>query len=88
MCLKESAGCKKEGLLLLASDSTGIETDRYDYVVWQVKNKKLACKYLHLLCINHNKLVLVTKLKERRGLIKSPSYPHLLYRTNFNIWSQ
>ena len=41
MCLKESAGCKKEeGLLLLASDSTGIETDRYDYEVRPVKRKK------------------------------------------------
>lgn len=41
MCLKESAGCKKEEwLLLLASDSTGIETDRYDYEVRPVKRKK------------------------------------------------
>lgn len=41
MCLKESAGCKKEeGLLLLASDSTGIETDRYDYEVRPVKKNK------------------------------------------------
>ena len=32
MYLKES-GCKKEELLLLASDSTSIETDRYDYEV-------------------------------------------------------
>ena len=39
--LKESAGCKKEeGLLLLASDSTGIETDRYDYEVRPVKKNK------------------------------------------------
>jgi hypothetical protein len=42
LCLKESAGCKKEEglLLLLASDSTGIETDRYDYEVRPVKRKK------------------------------------------------
>ena len=41
MCLKESVGWKKEeGLLLLASDSTGIETDRYDYEVRPVKRKK------------------------------------------------
>lgn len=40
MCLKESAGCKKEEGLLLASDSTGIETDRYDYEVRPVKKNK------------------------------------------------
>jgi hypothetical protein len=42
LCLKESAGCKKEeeGLPLLASDSTGIEKDRYDYEVLQVKKNK------------------------------------------------
>lgn len=39
MCLKESAGWKKEGLLL-ASDSTGIETDRYDYEVRPIKKNK------------------------------------------------
>lgn len=42
LCLKESAGCKKEEglLLLLASDSTGIETDRYDYEVRPIKKNK------------------------------------------------
>jgi len=42
LCLQESAaGYKKEeGLLLLASDSTGIETDRYDYEVRPVKKNK------------------------------------------------
>ena len=41
LCLKESAGCKKEEeLLLLALDSIGIETDRYDYEVRPVKRKK------------------------------------------------
>ena len=40
MCLKESAGCKKEEGLLLASDSTGIETDRYDYEVRPIKKNK------------------------------------------------
>ena len=40
MCLKESAGWKKEEGLLLASDSTGIETDRYDYEVRPVKKNK------------------------------------------------
>ena len=40
LCLKES-GYKKEGLLLLlASDSTGIETDRYDYEVQTSQRKK------------------------------------------------
>ena len=39
LCLKES-GWKKEGLLLLASDSTGIETDRYDYEVRPIKKNK------------------------------------------------
>ena len=38
MCLQESEW-KKEGLLL-ASDSTGIETDRYDYEVLPVKKNK------------------------------------------------
>lgn len=38
MCLKESEW-KKEGLLL-ASDSTGIETDRYDYEVRPIKKNK------------------------------------------------
>ena len=40
MCLKETGSKKEEGLLLLASDSTGIETDRYDYEVRPVKRKK------------------------------------------------
>jgi Transposase DDE domain len=40
MCLKETAGCKKEEGLLMASDSTGIETDRYDYEVRPVKKNK------------------------------------------------
>jgi Transposase DDE domain len=40
MCLKESAGWKKEEGLLLASDSTGIETDRYGYEVRPVKKNK------------------------------------------------
>ena len=31
MCLKESEWKKEDGLLLLVLDSTGIETDRYDY---------------------------------------------------------
>ena len=39
LCLKESEWKKEEGLLL-ASDSTGIETDRYDYEVRPVKRKK------------------------------------------------
>lgn len=38
--LKESEWKKEEGLLLLASDSTGIETDRYDYEVRPVKKNK------------------------------------------------
>lgn len=40
MCLKETAGWKKEEGLLLASDSTGIETDRYDYEVRPIKKNK------------------------------------------------
>ena len=41
LCLKELAGCKKEEEgLLLASDSTGIETDRYDYEVRPGKKTK------------------------------------------------
>jgi hypothetical protein len=40
LCLKESEWKKEEGLLLLASDSTGIETDRYDYEVRPVKKNK------------------------------------------------
>ena len=41
LCLKESAGWKKkEEGLLLASDSTGIETDRYGYEVRPVKKNK------------------------------------------------
>jgi hypothetical protein len=40
MCLKESAGWKKEEGLLLASDSTGIKTDRYGYEVRPVKKNK------------------------------------------------
>jgi hypothetical protein len=41
VCLKESSECKKEEEgLLLASDSTSIETDRYDYEVRPVKRKK------------------------------------------------
>ena len=39
LCLKESEWKKEEGLLL-ASDSTGIETDRYDYEVRPVKKNK------------------------------------------------
>ena len=40
LCLKESRYKKEEGLLLLASDSTGIETDRYDYEVRPVKERR------------------------------------------------
>ena len=40
LCLKESEWKNEEGLLLLASDSTGIETDRYDYEVRPVKKNK------------------------------------------------
>ncbi len=40
MCLKESAGWKKEEGLLLASDSTGIETDKNGYEVRPVKKNK------------------------------------------------
>ena len=40
MYLKESKWKKEEGLLLLVLDSTGIETDRYDYKEQPVKKTK------------------------------------------------
>ena len=69
LCLKESDWTKG----ILASDSTGVETDRYDYEVRLVKSKRkfekiLVKQYLkwHVTAILDHLIILSTRLTSKK----------------------